>query len=123
MKKPFSKILLIADYIIAISLIFGYMICVAINGAYASNFINELVDLGYDASSVVVPQILNLDGFTILLGAWVGQLCVSSGAYYSMAKADHQVQIPATLIKELPKDIRDNVDMDNLITTALTMSQ
>lgn len=120
MKKPFSKKLLIIDYIISIVLIIGYIICVAINGLYETHYISTILSYGYDASYINSIQLLNLDGFGILLGIWIAQLGISSGAYYMLVKSEHKIQLPMQMINEMPDDIKEQVDMTQIITTVLS---
>lgn len=121
-KKEFSKKLLYADYLIAIALIVGYFICVIINSIYAVYVIQIMIDAGIDISYMNIPQILSLDGFGILLGIWIAQLGVSSMSYYRMVRSDHKIQLPVKLIDELPKEIKESVDMTQVITTVLNVS-
>lgn len=119
MKKPFSKKLLIIDYLIAVTLIIGYLACVAINGVYEAQYISHIIANGYDAGYLSSVQLLNLDGFGTLLGIWIAQLGVSSGAYYMLIKSEHKIQLPMQMINELPNDIKEQVNMNELITTVL----
>ena len=121
-KKEFSKKLLYADYLIAIALIIGFFICVVINGMYARYVIETMISTGMDISYMNVPQIVPLDGFGVLLGIWIAQLCLSSVSYYRMSRSDHKIQLPAKLIEELPEDIKNSVDMTQVITTVLNIS-
>lgn len=118
--KEFSKKLLFADYIIAIMLILGYFICVGINGLYAKEIIDSMLNTGIDISCVAIPQLFTLDGFAILLTTWITQLGISSGAYYILCKSDHKIQLPIRLLNDLPSDIKDKVDCTQIITTVLT---
>ena len=65
-------------------------------------------------------QLFNLDGFGVLLGIWIAQLGISSGAYYMLIKSEHKIQLPMQMINELPDDVKEQVDMNELITTVLT---
>lgn len=118
--KEYSKKLLFIDYIIAIVLIIGYFICLSLNGLYAKNIIDTMLYNGIDISCMAVPQLISLDGFSVLLGIWIAQLAVSSGAYYMMCKSDHKIQLPVRLLNDLPDDIKNDVDYTQLITTVLT---
>lgn len=118
--KEFSKKLLFADYIIAIALVIGYFICVGINGLYAKNVIDTMINNGFDISCMTVPQILSLDGFGVLLGVWIAQLGISSGAYYMMSKSDHRIQLPMAMLNTMPNEIKEQLDMTQVITTVLT---
>lgn len=121
-KKEFSKKLLYADYFIAIALIIGFFICIVINGVYARYVIETMISTGMDISYMNVPQIVHLDGFGVLLSVWVAQLGISSMAYYRMSRSDHKIQLPIKLIEELPEEIKESVDMTQVITTVLNVS-
>lgn len=120
MKQPFSKKLLIIDYIIAVVLIVGYMVCVALNGIYEMYYVSNILANCYDAGYLTSVQLLNLDGFGVLLGIWIAQLGVSSGAYYMLVKSEHKIQLPMRMINELPEDVKAQVNMNDLIVTILT---
>ena len=119
-KHEFSKKLLILDYIIAGILIGVFFICLVANGVYTMNISNELLASGIDISSITITPPFNLDIFGVLLGTWVIQLGVSSGAYYLMCKSDHKIQLPMQLVNEIPENIREQVDLTQIITTVLT---
>ena len=118
--KEFSKKLLIADYIIAILLIAGFFICVALNGAYTKEIYSAMINNGIDVSYSSIPQLYTLDGFGILLGVWVAQLGISSGAYYMMSRSDHKIQLPMAMLDTMPDDIKSQLDMTQVITTVLS---
>jgi len=118
--KEFSKKLLFADYIIAIALILGFFICVALNGAYAKELYTSMINSGIDITYSSVPQLYSLDGFGILLGSWIIQLGVSSGAYYMMSRSDHKIQLPMAMLNTMPEDIRSQIDLNQIITTVLS---
>ena len=121
--KEFSKKLLLADYIVALVLIIGFFVCVALNGFYVRETIDIMVNNGIDISCLTsTPQLYSLDGFGILLGAWIIQLGVSSGAYYMMCKGDHKVQLPMILLNDIPDDIKDKLDLTQIVTTLLSTS-
>lgn len=119
-KKGFSKKLLIADYIIAIIMVAVFFICVIYNGIYVSNTTNNLLEMGMDISMISITTPISLDIFGIFLSTWIVQLGVSSAAYYSVIKSEHKVQLPMMLLENLPQDIKENVDMTQIITTILS---
>lgn len=119
-KKGFSKKLLIADYVIAVVLVAVFFICTYINGVYTMETMNTLIEMGLDVSTVVIAPPFNLDIFGIFLSTWIIQLGVSSGAYYMMAKSEHKIELPMALVNDLPQDIKDQVDMTEIITTVLS---
>lgn len=118
--KEFSKKLLFADYIIAVILIVGFFICIALNGMYVKEAYNSMINSGIDISYSSIPQLYNLDGFGILLGAWVAQLGLSSGAYYLMSRSDHKIQLPMAMLNTMPDEIKSQLDLNQVITTVLS---
>lgn len=118
--KEFSKKLLFADYIIAIILILGFFICVALNGSYVKELYTLMINSGIDISCSSIPQLYNLDGFGILLGSWIVQLGVSSGGYYMMSKSDHKIQLPMAMLNTMPDEIKKELDMTQVVTTVLS---
>lgn len=118
--KEFSKKLLFADYMIAIALILGFLICVALNGAYAKEIYTSMINSGIEISYSSIPQLYNLDGFGILLGVWITQLGLSSAAYYMMSKSDHKIQLPMAMLNTMPDEIKEQLDMTAVVTTVLS---
>lgn len=119
-KKGFSKKLLVWDYIIAVILLIAFLICSSINGLYVMHTTNRLIEMGMDVSMISITAPFNLDIFGIFLSTWIIQLGVSSGAYYSLAKSEHKIELPMQLINELPEDVKEQVDMTTIITTVLS---
>lgn len=119
-KRGFSKKLLIADYIVAAILIAAFLICVYINGAYIMNTTNRLIDMGVDVSMISISPPFNLDMFGIFLSTWIIQLGVSSGAYYVLIKSEHKIELPIQLLNDLPQDIKEQVDITQIITSVLS---
>ncbi len=118
--RAFSKKLLITDYIVSLLLIAGFFICVALNGIYTKEICNTLLNSGLDISYSSIPQFYSLDGFGILLGAWITQLGLSSGAYYLMSRSDHKIQLPMRMLETMPDDIKSQLDFNQVITTVLS---
>ena len=119
-RKGFSKKLLIADYIIAVVLVMVFFICTCVNGIYTMNTIDKLIEMGADVSMVTITPPFDLNIFGIFLSTWIVQLGLSSGAYYMMAKSEHKIELPMALVNDLPQDIKDRVDMTQIITTVLS---
>ena len=119
-KRGFSKNLLIADYIVTVVLIVAFFICSIANGVYVMNTTNEFVALGYDISMITITPPFNLDGFGVFFSAWIAQLGISSYAFYSMTKSEHKIELPIQLLENLPEDIKDRVEMTEIVTTVLT---
>jgi hypothetical protein len=119
-RKGFSKKMLIADYIIAAVLVVAFFVCTIINGSYTMSTTNKLIEEGADASTITVSPPFDLGIFGIFLSTWIIQLGVSSGAYYMMAKSEHKIELPMELINDLPEDVKEQVDMTQIITSVLS---
>ena len=89
----FSKKLLIADYAILILMIFGFIV---------------FSWLGYDTSNC-----------SIVIGSWIAQIAISSGCYYWKAKAENLVKLPISLLADLPEDMRERADPNQIIASVL----
>lgn len=122
-KKGFSKKLLIADYVVAAILMVAFFICVYINGVYMMNATNQLINMGMDVSMIAISPPFNLDIFGVLLGTWIVQLGVSSGAYYVLIKSEHKIELPIQLLNDLPQDVKEQVDITQIITSVLSCTE
>lgn len=122
-KKGFSKKLLIADYVIAVILLVAFFICTYINGNYVMETTNRLIEMGVDVSMISVSPPFNLDMFGVILGVWIAQLGISSGAYYVLIKSEHKMELPIWLLNELPQDIKEQVDLTQIITSVLSCTE
>lgn len=119
-KKGFSKKLLIADYVIAVILVMVFFICAYINGTYTMETIDRLIEMGMDVSSITIAPPFNLDMFGVFLSTWIVQLGVSSGAYYVLIKSEHKMELPIQLLNDLPQDVKEQVDVTQIITSVLS---
>lgn len=86
----FSKKLLIADYLIMVLLI----------GMF---FVPEM-----DKSSLGV-----------VVCAWIAQIAISSGCYYWKAKSENLIKMPVQLLDDLPEDMRERADPNQIIASVL----
>lgn len=118
MKKPFSKKLLAFDYIIMAILLAILVICAVVNGIYIQNITQEMISNGMDISMISVP--FDISTLATICSVWATQLAVSSGSYYILIRSDHKIEYPIRMISELPEDIKDKVDYDNLIANVLS---
>ena len=116
-KKGFSKKLLIADYVIAVILVAVFFICTYIN---TMDTINRLIEMGADVFATTITPPFNLDMFGVILGVWIAQLGLSSGAYYVLIKSERKIELPIKLLEELPEDIKEQVDATEIITSVLS---
>ena len=79
-----------------------------------------LIESGVDISMISISPPFNLDMFGVFLSTWIIQLGVSSGAYYVLIKSEHKMELPMELINDLPQEIKEQVDMNQIITTVLS---
>ena len=119
-KRGFSKNLLIADYVVTVVLIVALFICSIANGMYIINTTKELLALGHDISMITITPPFNLDGFGVFFSAWIGQLAISSYAYYSLVKRERKIEMPMKMLETIPDDIKDRLDMTSIFETVLT---
>ena len=57
----------------------------------------------------------------VVVCAWVAQLGISSGCYYWKAKAENLRKMPIQMLDEIPKDMRDRADPNQIIASVLGM--
>ena len=57
--------------------------------------------------------------FVTIIVAWITQIGVSSGAYYWKAKNENKVKVPLRVIEGLPEEIRDELDLTEIINTII----
>ena len=57
--------------------------------------------------------------FITLDVAWIAQLGLSTGMYYWKAKNENRIKIPVKVIESLPKEVRDNVDLTQVIVSLI----
>ena len=119
-KKGFSKKLLIADYIIAVMLVVAFIVCSCINGNYIMDVTDKLIEMGMDVSTMTITPPFDLNVFGIFISTWIVQLGVSSGAYYVLVKTEHKIELPIQLLNGLPSDIKEQVDLTQVITSVLS---
>lgn len=89
-KWCFSKKLLIADYAILLLLILLFLV----PGTDKTNLATVIV-------------------------AWIAQLAVSSGCYYWKAKSENLLKMPVLLLNDLPEDMREKADPNQIIASVL----
>ena len=119
-KRGFSKNLLIADYVVTVVLIVAFFVCSIANGVYVMNTTNEFVALGHDISMITITPPFNLDGFGVFFSAWIGQLAISSYAYYSLVKRERKIEMPMKMLETIQDDIKERLDMTSIFETVLT---
>lgn len=122
-KLGLSKKMLYADYAIAIILIMVVFIFACINGIYIMTTVNELVEMGADISVIDISAPFDLDILGVILGIWIAQLGLSTGAYYVLVKSERKIELPIKLLNDLPEDIKEQVDVTQIITTVLSSTE
>ena len=86
----FSKKLLIADYAILLLMVVMFF----------------------------VPS-LDKGNLSIVMCAWIAQIAISSGCYYWKAKSENLIKMPIQLLDELPEDMRERADPNQIIASVL----
>lgn len=119
-KMGFSKKLLIADYVIAIFLVIAFFVCTYINGTYVIETTDKLIEIEMGASIIDITPPFDLDMFGVFLSTWIVQLGLSSGAYYVLIKSEHKMELPIQLLNDLPQDVKEQVDLTQIITSVLS---
>ena len=89
-KLCFSKKLLIADYVILCLMLAWFLVP------------------GVDTSNLALIVI-----------AWIAQVAISTGAYYWKAKSENLVKLPLLLMSDLPEDMRERADPNQIIASVL----
>ena len=51
--------------------------------------------------------------------AWIAQTGISSAAYYWKAKSDNRTKVPLKVIESLPEDMREKIDLTQIITSII----
>ena len=119
-KMGFSKKLLIADYVIAIFLVIAFFVCTYINGTYVVETTDKLIEIEMGTSIIDITPPFDLDMFGVFLSTWIVQLGLSSGAYYVLIKSEHKMELPIQLLNDLPQDVKEQVDLPQIITSVLS---
>ena len=78
-----------------------------------------IVDYVIFAILIVCAAIFRDVDFTSIIVAWIAQLGISSGAYYWKAKNDNRTKVPVKVIESLPEEIREQLDMTQIITSII----
>jgi hypothetical protein len=81
---------------------------------------NELIATGMDVSMITITPPFNLDGFGVFFSAWIGQLAISTYAFYSLVKRERKIEMPMRMLETIPDDIKKQLDMTSIFETVLT---
>ena len=55
----------------------------------------------------------------MVIAAWIAQLAVSTGFYYWKAKAENLVKMPIQMLKDIPEDMKERADPNQIIASVL----
>lgn len=92
-KLCFSKKLLMADYVVLAILLVWLVV-----------FSNQEKDTS---------------NLAVVIAAWIAQIAVSSGFYYWKAKAENLVKMPIQMLQDLPEDMRERADPNQIIESVI----
>ena len=56
---------------------------------------------------------------SMVMVAWIAQIAISSGAYYWKAKSENLIKMPIQMLNELPEDMRERADPNQIIASVL----
>ena len=75
-----------------------------------------IVDYAILVGLFICAMVFPAVDFVTIIVSWIAQLGISSAAYYWKAKNENRIKIPIKVIKTLPADIADKVDLTQVIT-------
>ncbi len=78
-----------------------------------------IVDYAILAILVVCAAIFQSVDFSTIIVAWIAQIGISSAAYYWKAKNDNRTKVPIKVIQSLPPEVRDQLDLTQVITAII----
>lgn len=55
--------------------------------------------------------------------AWIAQVGAATGFYYWKSRSDNRIKIPSKVIKSLPEDMRNGLDLTQVIVAIIQQSQ
>ena len=91
-----------------------------------TEYSKKLMDRDYKILAVmlIVEVILiifdrNVTEWSIATAAWIAQIAISTGAYYWKAKSENLVKLPILLLKDLPEDMRERADPNQIISAVV----
>lgn len=91
-----------------------------------TEYSKKLMDRDYKILAVMLVVLIilivldrNATEWAIATGAWIAQIAISTGAYYWKAKSENLVKLPILLLKDLPEDMRERADPNQIISAVL----
>lgn len=61
----------------------------------------------------------NATEWAVATGAWITHMAISTGAYYWKSKAENLVKLPILLLKDIPDDMRERTDPNQIVSSVL----
>lgn len=116
--KQFSKKLLALDYFVTVILLITFFICLVVNGVYSAEINKEMISSGIGLMSTI--SLIDLNTIAIIITGWIAQLGISTASYLILIKSEHKIELPMKLLNELPDNLKQNIDLTQVITTVLT---
>lgn len=91
-----------------------------------TEYSKKLMDRDYKILLVMLAVLVvliifdkNATEWAVATGAWIAQIAISTGAYYWKAKSENLVKLPIALLKDLPEDMREKADPNQIISSVL----
>ena len=78
-------------------------------------FLDYLIMIVLIQLTIKYPEV----DFIALDVAWIAQLGISSAAYYWKTKSDNRTKVPINVIKSLPRSMRDDIDLTQVIVAII----
>ena len=64
---------------------------------------------------------IDVTNLAIVIAAWIAQIAISSGFYYWKAKAENLIKILLQLMADLPKDMREKTDPNQMVDSVFNL--
>lgn len=68
---------------------------------------------------VVILKGLDATNAAIVVSAWIANCAIASGCYYWKSKSENLIKMPILLLVDLPEDMRDKADPNQIIASVL----
>lgn len=82
-------------------------------------FSKFLILIDYIAMVVLVVLCLKFDWMITVAVTWAGQLAISTGFYFWKSRMENRVKLPILLLKSLPSELRDQLDLTEVIKSII----
>lgn len=82
-------------------------------------FSKLLLAVNYIIFALLVISSYFYEGVADIAVAWIAVLAIGTGFYFWKSKAENRMKIPIYMLLKLPKSMRDDVDMTEIIKSIL----